>query len=1803
MIKNNSCKRLICLVLSFLILLTSFVMLFTSNFASAEESGSYMLQMQNKEWQYVYQQIMENFEPGANYRFSADAYVYAGKATFLLDVHKPNQDNAVRARFDPKVGDVDHHYSADFTAPDTVCTTGERAKITIITRNDHTDGRISDFIAGNISIYKLDGSGNPTGDNMVKDSKMATGLSSNTWSSSINPWYSNGSTTTATCRFVPQPDGIFDSDSIGKQMVTLQDVSWGYVRQHITNNFTANAKYRFTADAKALVGTTTIILKVCNGSGDYETSVRFDPKPDDVNHHYSVDFTAPSSVMTSGERGIIEIFTREQVDGKNPSVSFANIAIYKLSGNNITGDNLVNDYQMFSDFGTIGWSTGANPWYSSLIKGTEYVKAPLTDGFFDAEESAVPKMAKLSGNGKMQQDVLDVEPGSYRFSFNMLSENPGIPKNCVGYENEDGWTQLAEGDLLDLKVSGNNYQADFSSNKKFSFTFLMENDDPAARVYYGSPTLYKLDGTGVVISENLILDSGFSTGCVDADSSTDEHPWYSKTSGSNPSTSASFEFPDINGFFAPKNMLVMNSKEWQYIRNQIVDKFEAGAKYRFSADAFAFFGNPTILLRVVDGSGNYDSQRIGIDPKANDANHHYSVDFIAPDTVASSGETAIIDIFTREAQNGVNNYFAVGNISLYKLDENGNPTGNNMVRDSAMYTELNANSWSTATNPWFGVGTGDINKTYRIIQQPDGYFDNDSIGRRMVKLTGTWRYFQTETGNKLTPGHMYKFVASAKFVSNDSSDIPNINLFIYDNTSNGKSGGYINQRIKIEPGEGNNYEYSFLAPDDVATSGVTMQMVAFTRGSDGTLYLANIALFEVDDNGNRIGDNLFNTDEAMLTDISANTWSSSANPWYTNGNADEESHVMMLQPADFFPGFVEIVETDPKNIYISDSNGIFSQITTVKPNTDYVLIYDCKYESESQAKPYVAAFTGSERTEIKISDLRLGTYKNFYREGYYFKTPASLCTSNNLRVGIKFDNSVSGYFSNFELYEVNDLDEEQGENLLSNSDLARKALIVNYAPDIYGKWTKEGTYGTAKISKTADKFFDILSKKMLVFEGASYATGDGRWGFIEQDAKLTPGKKYMLSMDYRQANSGAGDTFGPKLIWVDSDGEDNSFGDLQMTESETEYHRTYTFTQGAKARTGNDNFRLRIWASTAFISGYVANVELYELDSSGKPTGENLIKNGSFDTGDMSYWEKTNLFNIFEIVERSDTIFKKGVSGSNHVIDYRNPTSWSSITQYVSLKDNTEYILKNQAIHTSNDPEFPSRVAIQAFSGESSFFITPDKTTTDKNNVETFRFKTPKGLRLSGDNVKIFLYMISTGNAGFWGASELYELDKNGKPIGENLLLNYDFSCEMAAWEVSGEVSIRNEKIADTSIFKNGIVKDKMVTSTGSASKAMFSQTKELEVEEKYVFSGFLVNMNAGGVTPKIYYTKKNGKSTELEAEVFYDPDRFYFEVVFTVPKNALSENGKTSVTVGMENPENGKGYFSNLMLTKYGEYINIFTNPELSNSAAGWNKNANYQVVKFDPEVFVFYFDDEKFDDGNWSGDSENGVLFSYGMVSGNVVDESGKGISNVKLTLKPLGISIFTDKYGDFVFPRVSLGEYELYITFERELFCCNVTVSAGMNTVISNISYGSEDDSIDFDDITDVEFEDDSVQSNEYGVIVGKYVTSDGDAMKNAKLCLGNDIFAMTNSKGEFTFEKVPAGEYKVYEITSGGKKIYLSKATVIAGKGLRLTLKKPGSAQSNSLLIWLIIGSAALLIIAGGVTVLIIIKKKAARVRNI
>ena len=537
--KKLGLKKWVSILLTLAMLVSMFTMLNLSmGTVLAAGETKYMLQMQNKAWQYVYQQILVDFEPGANYRFSADVFTYAGKSTFMLDVHKPDQDNAVRARFDPTADDANHHYSADFTAPDTVCTSGERAKITIFTRDDYSDGRISDFVAGNISIYKLDGSGEPTGENMVKDSEMATGLSSNGWSSSENPWYSNGSTTTAGCRFVTQPDGIFDADSTGNRLITLHGDSWAYVRQHITNNFTANAKYRFTADAYAFVGTTTIILKVCNSSGSYETQVRFDPTPNDTEHHYSVDFTAPSSVATSGERGIVEIFTRDQVNGRNPYIALANVSIFKLDGSdNPTGNNLVNDSQFFSDFGTAGWSTGANPWYSSLTKNTNYRQLLQPKGYFESDSSG-KRMIEMSGKWKAiitQTGAVFTAGQRYRFTAQAKFEGEGnddLPTLDFRIFDSEG-NDIGKRYRVTQIQQSNDFIYDFVAPEGLATSgataevkaFLRETE---GTLYLGNIGLYKIDENGNVISDDLFYhDNAFLTDVSSVGWSTGNNPYTS----------------------------------------------------------------------------------------------------------------------------------------------------------------------------------------------------------------------------------------------------------------------------------------------------------------------------------------------------------------------------------------------------------------------------------------------------------------------------------------------------------------------------------------------------------------------------------------------------------------------------------------------------------------------------------------------------------------------------------------------------------------------------------------------------------------------------------------------------------------------------------------------------------------------------------------------------------------------------------------------------------------------------------------------------------------------------------------------------------------------------------------------------------------------------------------------------------------------------------------------------------------------------------------------------------------------------
>lgn len=777
--KAKTTKKIVSILLTFAMFVSMFTMFDLSmGTVSAAGETKGMLQMQRKAWQYVYQQILVDFEPGANYRFSADVFTYAGKSTFRLDVHKPGQDNAVTARFDPTVDDTSHHYSVDFTAPDTVCTSGERAKIQIFTRDDYTDGKVSDFIAGNISIYKLNGSGNPTGDNMVKDPEMNTGLSSDTWSSSAKPWYSNGSTITAGCRFVTQPNGVFDSDSTGDRLLTLHDCSWGYVRQQITNNFTANARYRFSADAYAFVGTTTIILKVCNSSNSYETNARFDPTPNDTNHHYTVDFTAPASVATSGERGILEIFTRDNVNGRNPYIALANVSVYKLDGsNNPTGDNLVNDSQFFTNMSTLTYSTGQNPWYSSLTKNTNYRQILQPKDYFESFSTG-KRMIKMTGTWK----TLATETGvtltaGQRYRFTTYAKYIGVGESdppSIDYK------------IYDTSGGDNNIRkwvkpSQSSDDLSFDFTAPANPATSGTTVhmramlrgnygtlYIGNIGLYKIDGSGNIISDNLFYrDNAFLTDVGTDSWSSGNYPYF-QYSGD---TASCPMFLIPKGFFGEtevaKNTLRVEAQDsWANLLYEPILK--PGTKYRLSYNVKSnTIGTTTASLQYKNTGGSITSIP-GI-TKTEDSTYYKKYHTF---TMPSDANTTTNNLKLRFYMGGNPDGYLGGvtyysNIELYELDSGDNPIGQNQILNGGFNfgeqcaLDLSGSGERLAKENamsfgWY-LGSNTINKA-ELISVPDTFFNKTvKSGRALFITGGDWKYFRSDATVKTSTTYQVQF--------------------------------------------------------------------------------------------------------------------------------------------------------------------------------------------------------------------------------------------------------------------------------------------------------------------------------------------------------------------------------------------------------------------------------------------------------------------------------------------------------------------------------------------------------------------------------------------------------------------------------------------------------------------------------------------------------------------------------------------------------------------------------------------------------------------------------------------------------------------------------------------------------------------------------------------------------------------------------------------------------------------------------------------------------------------------------------
>lgn len=1132
---------------------------------------------------------------------------------------------------------------------------------------------------------------------------------------------------------------------------------------------------------------------------------------------------------------------------------------------------------------------------------------------------------------------------------------------------------------------------------------------------------------------------------------------------------------------------------------------------------------------------------------------------------------------------------------------------------------------SAPKDKWSIDGNADLISTYEI---PDGYFESSSEKASKITISNGASDSIISTTAKLKASTNYK--VDIDYTSENGGKL-NVGYMLLNGSNQYVNAAELGVAVEntIDNVEGKHYAAVFTMPAS-GSLGTKYDNFKLLIGSvGGNVEFTNVTVRPISISGAYDNNVLLNGDFRRSYNGSAEF--DKTYPFWNVENAEEVAKITSekgVEQDDF-------ADTTPKAIFVNGSSGRLTTEVSLKPDTEYVLKFGSKYESDIKAKPYVALNTTSGAvTEI-------GKYSNdvadMYNTVYKFKTPSNMAGGLNANVGVNVDSKdIVASFSGFELYELSSLGVEQGENYISD-------------PYLLGLGTKSSIWEISNGFDVTDKtisvyHFRILKPNLLIFSGRNgmdsvigedgyvkYAGNNN--GYLENTATVKKGVRYIFTLNYKFAGTGydlGEKTIGPELLINTSNGFVPLVAD--KTISDDEYKETYIFTAPDEISETQNNFKFRFNVTGAMTSGYLANVSIREYNGT-KAIGEELMENGNFSTRDATGWtlsQNSGHFYQFNFTEIPKNFFSKTNPIGPSMIIYRDPSDYSQFRQHLMVKPDTNYELEYETKTTAQKFEDkPSyfTIAVNEYNKDSDgeYILKSDGRNVDSSNISMptvyktsdgkdvpaadiaryanttritydsrrdssykdkfkniIRFTTSKDIRTTGDgNILVRLYMRS-GTAGFWGQVKLYELDSNGNRTGNNLILNGDFSCGLAGWSSDGEYTIRVVEQPDN--FFTDTYNDtpsKMVYSNGSESNKTYGNTFNLKPGQTYYFTGNYVNMNSQGITPEIIYQSITGEYKTLQTELYYNADRYYFEIKFEVPEDALVVDGLAKVKVQITNNENGKGYFHSLMLSEGSKYKNLF------DEVGFVGEGGNYALMDYDPNVFVFYNDDSNFDDGDWSGEAR----LTASDAKGIVVDDDGNGVSGIKMILTPGNISSVTNASGNYSFKNLKPGVYSLYLvspkTKER-IFCLKFTVEESKSINLPLITYSKVTDSIETDG---------EVNSKSRSVIQCLLFDEDGNRLSDIPIFIEDNGYAITNKKGIATFDNLQNfGAKKIYIYLDNGKKYVFRKVNVVEGKGTRVKLMF--APDSDNLLLYILIfgGIGLLLIGATTVVIILLVKKK-------
>ena len=730
-------------------------------------------------------------QAAGNYRFTMDCKIFSGTPT----INVGSADNGGNT-FTPTAAFT--NYTATYDAENykyIITFTFESAftgsdRIGVCVGNYGTSGN---FVCANPELYLLDGSGDPTGDNLIN-----TFASDYYWSSGSKSqlWERTGNYTVKTL-----PDHYFDNESTNNYAAHFTSGSDNYQVLAYKDNcvyVNANTVYRLKIDINNF-GSAEPSVQVRTGSDIGTSYTGTLISTDGFERVY--EFT-----VTSAGAGI-GMFIGNYGKGTDLDFAFRNPRLYTYKNSTYGTTNILvpfgaNNYEQRDWKGSR--SNANNGKWTPINCSSSLFSTGADDGgyFPDAiEDTGTPKMANVYHGFSYRVFIYNdtsvalTKGQTYTFTIDqkVASGSPTVNiYDATGGSNSN--------------INNSDYTSSYNdtvSGNKRTITFTMAKTVTTLRIRVGNYS----DATDVAASfanpmlvkagttNNLI--AGFTSDNFTTTGNTNRK-WYiaNQQSGNNVITHDIQNIPD--GYFndaAQKNMYYISEVTTAYQGLEYNAKLEPDTTYNLEFDWRTYSGAyPKVAITTYNGSDWPSATQTALSNNTMDGIYtalssnrlpatvvyksygHYAVSFTTPSDLSADGYRNVNIMFANYIMDDDYYHYGrggmyLGNFSLKKAGESGNTILNGGL-EIAKTGDVNQSDTGKFAGFVMGIaknnGSRDLYANRRVLPQPDEFFtEAGSDAQKLVKINGgNFDYFRQNV--LLEPGKQYCLFYKYTFVNAES---------------------------------------------------------------------------------------------------------------------------------------------------------------------------------------------------------------------------------------------------------------------------------------------------------------------------------------------------------------------------------------------------------------------------------------------------------------------------------------------------------------------------------------------------------------------------------------------------------------------------------------------------------------------------------------------------------------------------------------------------------------------------------------------------------------------------------------------------------------------------------------------------------------------------------------------------------------------------------------------------------------------------------------------------------------------------